>query len=284
MTKLHYIRNKDCNMKEGLKLNKGKLIAQGKTSEVFEYGQDKILKLFRKDLPEKNIENEYEVSFNLSKKMKLVPKVYDLVEVDDRKGIIYEKVNGTTMMEVISSKPWKVKKEAQRLAELHEAIQKPVDFELPDYKTTLKENISKTELLEEDIKKRLYDYIDELKDDDLLCHGDFHPDNVLITEEGEVIIDWMTASKGSRIADIARTSVMLKFGASPVKRSAEKKIIKFVRNRFYSGYIKHYMKITGINKEQIEEWELPIAAARLNEWLPKSEKVDLLKFIDMKMK
>lgn len=110
MTKLHYIRNKDCNMKEGLKLNKGKLIAQGKTSEVFEYGQDKILKLFRKDLPEKNIENEYEVSFNLSKKMKLVPKVYDLVEVDDRKGIIYEKVNGTTMMEVISSKPWKVKK------------------------------------------------------------------------------------------------------------------------------------------------------------------------------
>lgn len=149
-------------------------------------------------------------------------------------------------MKVIASKPWRVKKEAQRLAELHKSIQQKVDFKLPNCKTRLKDNISKTELLQDDVKTRLYKYIDELEEDNILCHGDFHPDNVLITKDGEIIIDWMTATQGNPLADIARTSVMFKFG-------------------------------------QIEQWKLPVAAARLNEWLPQNEKTALLKFVNVKM-
>jgi len=264
-------------------MEKGKLIAQGRTAEVFEWEKDKILKLFRPGLSKIMIEKEYEISANISNKLSLLPKVYKLIEIDNRSGIIYERINGITMMKVISSKPWKVKKEAQRLAELHKSIQQKVDFELPNCKTRLKDNISKTELLQEDIKKRLYDYIDELEDDNILCHGDFHPDNVLITKYGEIIIDWMTATKGNPLADIARTSVMFKFGDVPVKSYIEKQIINFIRNKFYLEYIKHYIRVTGVKREQIERWELPVAAARLTEWLPKNEKTTLLKFVNMKM-
>lgn len=39
-------------------------------------------------------------------------------------------------------------------------------------------------------------------------------------------------------------------------------------------YNKHY---------QIEQWELPVAAARLNEWLTENEKKNLLKFVNIEM-
>lgn len=264
-------------------MEKGKLIGQGRTAEVFEWEQDKILKLFRAGLPKMVIEKEYEISANIYKQLSLVPKVYKLIEIDNRSGLIYERINGITMMKVIASKPWRVKKEAQRLAELHKSIQQKVDFELPNCKTRLKDNISKTELLQDDVKTRLYEYIDELEEDNILCHGDFHPDNVLITKNGEIIIDWMTATQGNPLADIARTSVMFKFGVVPVKMYIEKQIINFIRNKFYLEYIKHYINLTGVKIEQIEQWELPVAAARLTEWLPQNEKTALLKFINMKM-
>lgn len=265
-------------------MEKGKLIGQGRTSEVFEWGQDRILKLFRTGLPKIAIKNEYEVSINIYEQLNLTPKVYELIEIDNRSGIIYERINGITMMKVIASKPWKVKKEAQRLAALHKSIQKKVDFKLSNYKISLKDNISNTELLQDAVKTRLYEYIDELKDDNILCHGDFHPDNVIITKSGEIIIDWMTATQGNPLADIARTSIMFKFGVVPNKTFIETQIIKFGRNKFYLEYIKHYIKLTGVKIEEIEQWELPIAAARLIEWVPKDEKEALLKFINIKMK
>lgn len=264
-------------------MGKGKLIGQGRTSEVFDWGQDKILKLYRAGLSKVLAENEYEISINVYKQLNLTPKVYELIEIDNRKGIIYEKISGITMMKVIATKPWKVKKEAQRLAKLHKSIQQKVDFQLCNYKSRLKENISYTELLSEDIKTRLYDYIDELEDGNVLCHGDFHPDNILITKNGEIIIDWMTATQGNPLTDIARTSIMFKYGVVSDKTYFEKKIISFIKNKFRLEYIKHYIKLTGVKIQQIEQWELPVAAARLTEWLPKDEEDALLNFINMKM-
>lgn len=39
---------------------KGKLFGQGRTAEVFEYGDNKILKLFQVWMPEHAIQREYE--------------------------------------------------------------------------------------------------------------------------------------------------------------------------------------------------------------------------------
>ena len=90
----------------------------------------------------------------------------------------------------------------------------------------------------------------------------------------------MTVTQGNPLADIARTSVMFKFGVVPIKTYMEKQIVNFIRNKFYLEYIKHYINITGV---KIEQWELPVAAARLTEWLPENEKMDLLEFINKKM-
>jgi hypothetical protein len=100
-------------------MGKGKLIGEGRTAEIFEWEKDRILKLFRAGIPTKLVESEFQISLNISKLLNSTPKVYGIIETDNMKGIIYERINGLTMMKIVGSKPWTVKKEARRLAELH---------------------------------------------------------------------------------------------------------------------------------------------------------------------
>lgn len=260
------------------------LIGQGRTAEVFDIGNDKILKLFRNSIPKEFAKNEYKVSLDISKELDCIPKVYEFLEVDNRSGIIYEKISGVTMMKLISIKPWSVKKEGKRLANLHKEMQIEVNFELENTNKRLKDNIIKTEMLTADIKAVLFEYIDKLPVGNILCHGDFHPDNILITKNKEIVIDWMTATKGNKLADIARTSVMLKFGVVPNRSFVETKIINFARTKLYEAYLNHYIKISGATHEEIRKWELPVAAARLIEYLPKSEKEELVNFINTEIR
>jgi hypothetical protein len=44
-------------------------------------------------------------------------------------------------------------------------------------------------------------------------------------------------------------------------------------------YLRHYLAITGVSKDSIEQWEVPLAAARLIEWVPPKEKESLLGFV-----
>jgi len=49
-------------------------------------------------------------------------------------------------------------------------------------------------------------------------------------------------------------------------------------------YIKEYCKISGIKKEEILKWKLPIYIARLDEDNSKEEENRLLRFIENEMK
>ena len=90
----------------------------------------------------------------------------------------------------------------------------------------------------------------------------------------------MTATIGNPLSDVARTSIIFKFGAVPDHKSRiETSIINFVRKKFFLEYIKHYMKITGTSRDCIEQWEVLHAAARLIEWIPPKEKEKLLGFV-----
>jgi hypothetical protein len=91
----------------------------------------------------------------------------------------------------------------------------------------------------------------------------------------------MDATKGNPLADVARTSVLFKYADVPQEKSRfEKSIINFFRKKFFSDYIKHYLKISGVNIEQVEEWELPVAAARLREGLSGREREALANFVN----
>jgi aminoglycoside phosphotransferase (APT) family kinase protein len=97
---------------------------------------------------------------------------------------------------------------------------------------------------------------------DRLCHGDFHPYNIMGPPEREVLIDWPNASQGDPAADVCRTYVLL----------------RSVSSELASAYVDAYSQVSGESRDKILNWLPFVAAARLAEGVPESD--DLMKMVD----
>jgi thiamine kinase-like enzyme len=87
------------------------------------------------------------------------------------------------MLKEMMSKPWTFSRYSRMLAQCHINIQKPIDIELPTVKEKLKRDIEGP-LLSNIEKQRIYQYIYSLSDGNILCHFDFHPDNIMLSRCG----------------------------------------------------------------------------------------------------
>lgn len=263
----------------------GRLIGEGKTAEVYEWKNDRVLKLYRRGITRGIIENEFKSSKEIFKADIPAPRVFELIEYKNRFGIVSERAYGHTMVKSILFKPWNFLNEAKRLADMHKRIQKKIDANLPSQKNRLRKQIELTDLLAENTKTRIYEHLQSLPDGGMLCHGDFHPDNIIISRDTVMVIDWMDATIGNPVADVARTSIIFKYAFLTEDKSLiQRKIVDSVRRKFCSEYIKHYIEISDISVEQIKGWELPVAAARLVEDIPEGEKAILIDYINERIK
>lgn len=87
-----------------------KLIGRGNTAEVFELSNKEVLKLFYEKIPFEYIEKEYETSRVINQLVIPSPNVKELTELDNKRGIIYEKIIGRSFTQVLSSQPLLLKK------------------------------------------------------------------------------------------------------------------------------------------------------------------------------
>jgi Ser/Thr protein kinase RdoA (MazF antagonist) len=112
----------------------GKPIALGRTAEIFAWDNEHILKLYRDWCPRDWVEYELKIGRIVQDAGLPVPRLGDLIEVDGRRGIVYERVDGVSMARMFQAKPWLLLHFARLLAELHAAIHAcpvPADFALP---------------------------------------------------------------------------------------------------------------------------------------------------------
>lgn len=261
-----------------------RLLSQGNTAEVYEIDEEKVLKLFRKGLPSILFRNEFEKTKIVSEIIDNSPKVYDTVNIGGRDGIIIERICGINMVEMMLKKAFSLKKQSQTLAKLHVALQKETDKDLPKVKSSLLNNINMAKELSDNEKSKLKDYLDNLPDGNALCHFDFHPGNVIMSGEKPMVIDWMTAAKGDPLSDAARTGLLLKYGVMMTANPVVKAVVHSFQNMIYKSYIKEYLSLSGAAMSDIDRWELPVAAARLIEWLDPKEHEFLVNFVKTKLK
>jgi uncharacterized protein (TIGR02172 family) len=266
-------------------VKKGKLIGQGRTAEIYSLEDDKVLKLFRESLGHKSVEQEYLISKVVAEAGVPAPRIYEMVQVDGRQGIVCQHVQGQTMLDIIAGKPYRVLAEGRRLAQLHHQIHDCHITSLPSQKETLAAFISRASILERQHRDHILTYLARLSGGTTLCHGDFHPDNIIISPQGASVIDWQNATSGNPAADVARSSLLLRSGAPPPGTTGlEAGLLNLLRSGFYKAYIREYYRVSDLNPEQVDAWTLPVAAARLAEDLPGSEKQILLNIVLNKLK
>jgi aminoglycoside phosphotransferase (APT) family kinase protein len=257
----------------------GPLIAKGRTAEVYAWQDGQIIKLFYAWCPPQWAQQEIAIGRVMATLPVPTPKLIDTMEVDGRSGIIYDRVIGPSMLKLATSKPWLLSSMAQQLAELHTEMHKQQGTGLPSLRASLATTIQHVEDLLPDLKASVLHLLEGLPEDTVLCHFDFHPDQVLITANGPVILDWMTAHQGHPLADVARTSIILKVSQVPGAGRLQRAIVDLWRRLFYSAYIGRYLELhSGVSMAEIETWMVPVAAGRLMEKIP-GEQVPLLDFI-----
>jgi len=258
-------------------MNKGKLIGQGRTAEIYSLPDEKILKLFRKDMPNKSVEKEFKLGRILTNSGIPAPAIHEMISLEGRQGIVCQYAPGETMLNYIAEKPFAVRNQARSLAQLQHEVHQHTVTELPSQKEELARAISEVKMISFAERQKILDYLSSLPSGNSLCHGDFHPDNVMVSPEKAVVIDWMNASSGNPAGDVARTILLLRDAAPPPGTGGWKlKLLQVLRKLFYRAYTREYYKISTLKPEEVEAWTVPVAAARLSEDLPQEEKRVLL--------
>jgi len=95
----------------------GQPIAYGRTSEVYAWEQGKVLKLFYDWFELENIENEMRIGRVIHASGLPTPEVGEIIRLNERYGLVYERVYGESMWKTFQHKPWNAIRYARRWAE-----------------------------------------------------------------------------------------------------------------------------------------------------------------------
>lgn len=248
----------------------GPLLASGRTAEVFAWGTNQIIKLFHPWFELENIGFEQKVARAVQASGLPVPEVGEIIQVNGRNGLIYQRVDGRSMWEVLARQPWRLLSFARRMAELHAALHAaaaPAD--LPDQRGRFLNRIQYEGALPEDVRRRVLNLLESLPAGERICHGDFHPGNILLTARGAVVIDWIDVSRGSPLADVARTSIIA-LGAAATQQ-VPKMGMKAILRLFHGLYLRRYFRLCPGGFTEYRRWLAVVAAARLAENMPELE-------------
>jgi aminoglycoside phosphotransferase (APT) family kinase protein len=253
------------------------LIGRGRAAELFAWGDHQALKLFYPGWPLAGAEAEAHAAQRVYESGLRVPAVEGTIEVDGRPGIIYERVDGAAMLDSLATRPWAVIHYARLLAGLHADMHAHRAEEFPSQREYMLKQIRSAPSLPDQKRQAVLKLLEKLPDGDALCHGDYHPGNVLLAKDGPSIIDWPLAARGNPVADVARTSLLLTLGAMQ-SDTPGRWLMEIGRNLFHHFYLERYVHLRGISPQQVAAWRVPVAAARLAEGL-EEETDDLLTVI-----
>lgn len=242
-------------------------IAEGREAEIFDWGDGTVLRLMRSaaDLPalqRSTVAIAAARTFDVP-----TPAVLAEVEIDGRPGQVMERVDGIDQFSVVAARPWTLPSIGVGLGRIHADLHRgEVSAELPSVHELIRTRIQESGRVPADIADAALAALEDLPDGRAMCHGDFHPGNVLMTDDGPVLIDWTNAARGAPMADVARTRLMLSVGELPPGSPAVVRALARVgRGLLRRLYMRGYRRAGALDMEQVDRWEPVRAADRLGE-------------------
>ncbi len=259
-------------------------IASGRTAEVFADGPDRVLKVLRPGFPDEQGEAEAAAAQLADRADIGAPHFLGATRVRGRFALIYERRDGISMLDRLVARPWQARRLGATLGTLHADMHAASAATLPDLGDAIRHAIrgAMTHAGDRAVDRALH-RLDRLPSGSSLCHGDFHPGNVMLTGPGPVIIDWLTAASGPPAADVARTLFLLRDGHVPPGISALRRAsIGLLRRQFSSAYLGAYRRRRPLDIPEVAAWRLPILVARLDEDIV-DERDHVVRLIDQEL-
>lgn len=245
----------------------GPLLAEGRTAEVFAWGDAQVLKLLRPGFPPELADREAQIVRAVHEAGVLCPATQGPVDVDGRLGVLFERVDGPSMFDAVMSDLENSERWAHTLADLHLAMHAAQVPALPSLRERLERRLRGAPGLRTRTRRSLLALLDGVPDGDAACHGDFHPANVHMASRGPVVIDWVDAARGNPLADVARTVLLVEVGRPPLD-AGRLRAFDRLRPVFLRQYLDRYFQARTASPETLAVWRPIVAAARLDEKVP----------------
>ena len=240
----------------------GPLLASGGSAHIHAWGAEHVLKLYFAGVPAELPAAEA-VRTNAARAAGApAPLAVETVRVAGRNGVVFERITGPTMLEALLARPDTLGTLAGRLAAMQAALHGLAGDGLPPLGKRVRERIEHCSALPVTLRAQLAELPDRLPPGTALCHGDFHPGNVILAGRGPVIIDWYDATSGPPDADFACTLLRLRYASVP---GGAGPAVEQVRAAFHDAYEKAYRALRPVDSASLEAWTVIMATARLAE-------------------
>lgn len=241
-----------------------KVIAEREKKTIYRDG-DKAVKVFDSDFLKSDILNEALNQARIEETNLNIPSIRAINMVDGKWAIVSDFIEGETLDKLMKENPDKADEYLELFVELQLVVHAQKSPLLNKLKDKMKRKIDETEL-NATIRYELHTRLESMPKHNKVCHGDFNPSNIIITEDGTpYILDWSHASQGNAAADAAITYLLFKLAGDD--ETAEK-------------YMKLYCLKSDTARQYVEKW-LPIVAAAQSVKGKPEEKELLLKWTDV---
>ena len=184
------------------------LIGKGFNGEVYRLDDERIIKVYNP------LSNSIDKIMREKEAVKQafihgIPSAisFDIVKVGERFGMIYELIDARTLGAAIEDDPSRLEAYAHRMAQLlkqlHSTVFEP--GELPDARDNLKiwaDIAEKSGFYSEEVISKLRHVIRSFKPTGTYIHGDFHPGNIMVSNDELVLIDMGDSSVGDPTIDL----------------------------------------------------------------------------------
>lgn len=245
-------------------MNLDRVIAVRTSKTVYRDG-DLCIKLFDSEYSKGDILNEALNQARVEETGLNIPKVVEVAKINGKWAIVSEYIKGKTLARIMQEDPDSKDRYLDKFVGIQlEVLSKSCPL-LSKLKDKMSTKISKADLdatTRYDLRTRL----EGMPKHNKLCHGDFNPSNIIITDDGTpYIIDWAHATQGNASADAARTYLL--FCLAGDNETAKK-------------YLDLFCEKSNTAKQYVQKW-MPIVAASQSVKGNAHERELLLSWVDV---
>ena len=245
-----------------MKLDKIIAVRTGKT--IYK-DEDRAVKVFDADYSKADILNEALNQARIEETGLNIPKILGVNMIDGKWAIVSEFIKGKTMAQLMAENPDKFDEYLEQFVDIQMSIHEMKAPLLTKLKDKMNRKIGQADI-DATTRYELHTRLEGMPKHNKVCHGDFNPSNIIITDEGvPYILDWSHATQGNASADVARTYLL--FWLEGNIEGAKK-------------YLELFCKKSDTAKQYIEKW-LPIVAVSQSVKGNAKEREFLLSWVDV---
>lgn len=174
-----------------------------------------------------------------------IPKIHEVTVIDGKWTIVSDYIKGKTLQQLMDEHPEKKDEYLNLFVDLQLEMHSKSCPLLTKLRDKMNRKISQTDF-DATTRYELHSRLDAMPKHNKLCHGDFNPSNIIITDDGTpYIIDWSHATQGNASADVARTYLL--FWLNGDIEGARK-------------YLELFCRKSNTARQYVQKW-MPIVAA-----------------------